>query len=653
MYFNRHIRNCFVGSFASLILLAGIHLQIKMPLSNLGLSETKALRFTPAADDWVQHTIGQMSLEEKIGQLLQIRCYGDYGSVADYGYQDLRDEIQKYHIGSVVLYSRVSSEGLKRVSPQDAALILNSLQSESQIPLLVAADLERGVATRLTDVPSFPWPMAVGATGDINLAERFGEITAREARAVGIHWALAPVADVNTNPANPTINDRSFGEDPEQVSALVSAFIKGAHSSGLLVTAKHFPGSGDQSIDPHRNIASIDADLDHLRMFEFLPFKAAIAAGVDSIMLAHARVPALDSDAGKITTISSNVIEGSLRQELSFHGVVITDALEMPGLTQVYDHQTGNLSARAAVDAIKAGCDVIMLPGDLDGVFHAIIDAVRGGEIPELQIENSVRKILEMKAAIGLHRNRFVNLNQVVSVTSELQDVEFAQHVADEAVTLVRDNGKLLPLHKVISSSSNAETENAEHQQNGSLAVILLAEGLESTNGREIEREISSGRPDATFFRFDGRFLTSAIPELLKTVDAASQVVLATYIVHEATREFIVNGKRISYFGIKGRGGKLFQEIVTKYPEKTVVIAFGSPYLIASFPRLQTYMCTYAMASTSEISAAKALFGEIQNHAKLPVTLPGVAPRGFSLPWPNGQRGITPDIPQGLKPLRQ
>jgi len=227
-----------------------------------------------------------------------------------------------------------------------------------------------------------------------------------------------------------------------------------------------------------------------------------------------------------------------------------------------------------------------------------------------------------------------VDLDQVVALTSKPQDMALAQHVADESVTLVRDNGKLLPLRKLYLAPKKTETESAESPSKHGLTVILLAEGLEDTHGREFEREVRLRRPDAAIFRFDRRFSGSMIQELLKAVNDADQVVLATYVIHEATRQAVINGKEEKYFGIRGIGGRLFKEIVIKYPEKTAVVALGSPYLVESFPQIQIYICAYAMATTSEISIVKALFGEIQNHATLPVTLPGVAPRGFSLPWP-------------------
>jgi beta-N-acetylhexosaminidase len=581
---------------------------------------------TTESHEWAKQTLKELSLEEKVGQMLQVRYFADYSNFDAYEYKYLRAELQKYHIGSVVFGMHFNGSGPIRSSPLDAARVANQLQRDSKVPLLLAADLERGVASRLSDVPAFPWPMAFGAANDWNDVERFAAITGREARAIGVQWALAPVADLNSNPSNPIINTRSFGEDPEHVGALVAAFIRGAHANGLLVTAKHFPGNGNTSVDSHRALVSLDADWDHLAKVEFPPFKTAIDAGVDSILLAHARVPALEPDPDKITTISAKVVTGTLKGQLGFKGVVLTDALEMQGLTRLYDPNRGSPTALAAVDAVKAGCDVIMVPTDLDGAFHAIIESVRNGEILESRINESVRKVLEMKAAVGLNKSRLVDLDQVQALTSQPKDIDFAQHIADSAITLVRDTGRMLPLQRT-------EPVSGKH----GLVAILDAMGLESGNGHEFEKALKARRPDAMVFFFDGRFSGGLTPEILKAANEADQVIAVAYAVHGGTRQRKADGARLSSFGLLGPSRQLLQQVLTTAPDKTIVIALGSPYLIEDFPGIKTYICTYAMASTSELSAVKALFGEIQNHAKLPVTLPGVAPRGFSIRWPSAE----------------
>jgi beta-N-acetylhexosaminidase len=359
-------------------------------------------------------------------------------------------------------------------------------------------------------------------------------------------------------------------------------------------------------------------------------------------MLAHARVPAIDPDPNKIATISDKVVTNVLQKQLGFKGVVLTDALEMKGITTLYDPKKGSPTALAAVDAVKAGCDVIMIPTDLDGAFHAIIDAVRSGEIPESRIDQSVRKILQMKAAVGLHKNRFVDLEHVVELTSKPEDMAFAQHVADEAVTLVRDNGRTLPLQKTSSSARSTEVPGTDPQSKHSLIAVVLAEVLESTNGPEFERALKARRSDAHVFYVDRRTANAGGIQVLESVKEADKVVVAAYVVHGGARQTVVDGETITSYGLRGPSGELLEKILAEAPEKTVVIALGSPYLIANLPRIQNYMCTYAMATTSEISAVKALFGEIHNHAKLPVTLPGIAPRGFSLAWPTQERRNEP-----------
>jgi len=589
---------------------------------------------TREGHNWVEQTLKGLSLEEKVGQMLQIRCYADYVGFEEPAYKHLREELEKYHIGSVIFGMHFNKSGAVRSSPLNSAKVANQLQSDSKLPLLLAADVERGVASHLKDVPSFPWAMAWGAVGDPSTVERFGAITAREARATGIHWALAPVADVNSNPSNPAINDRSFGEDPEEVGTLVAAYIHGAHENGLLVTAKHFPGHGDSSIDSHRGIPSIDGDPAHLDKFEFPPFKKAIEAGVDSIMLAHARVPAIDPDRNKVATTSVKVVTNVLQKQLGFKGIVVTDALEMKGITTLYDPKKGSPTALAAVDAVKAGCDVIMIPTDLDGAFHAIVDAVRSGEIAESRIDDSVRKILGMKTRVGLDKNRFVNFDHVTELASKPEDMTFAQHIADEAITLVRENGRLLPLQRSEAHGSRPGTPNGDESQGHPLTVVLLAEILEATNGYNFEREIMSRYPEARVFYVDTRTANAGGVQVLAAVKQADEIVVAAYVAHGGIHQVVVDGKTLTSYGLRGPSGALLQKILAVAPEKTAVIALGSPYLIASFPQIQNYLCAYSMTTTSEISAVKALFGEIQNHAKLPVTLPGVATRGFSIPWP-------------------
>jgi len=604
-----------------------------MSTTNAQKSGVDSNRLSSQGQAWLEETLSRLSLEEKVGQMLQLRFYLDYKDFDGGEYKVLREQIKKYHIGSLVCGMHFGSSGPIRSSAIDAANAANRLQADSKLPLLLAADLERGVASRLHDVPPFPWPMAFGAVDDSKTVEQFATITAEEARAVGIQWALAPVADVNNNPANPIINTRSFGENPERVGALVAAFVRGAHNKGLLVTAKHFPGNGDTVIDSHHDVAIVQGDLDHLKAIELPPFQSAIDFGVDSIMSAHVKVPALEPDPGRIATTSPKILDQVLRKQLGFKGLVLTDALEMQGLTKMYDPRKGSPTALAAVDAIKAGNDVIMIPTDLDGAFRAIVAAVRSGEIPESRIDRSVRRILEMKASVGLNVNRFVDLHHASETTSKPEDMAFAQHVADEAVTLVRDDISILPL-RAEGTRKQGFPSQPDAKSGSGLLVVLMAEAFERDAGKDFERELKARCPDANVIYFDGRIASNRIPEILQAVAQSERVLVGAYVIHRAAQQVMVDGMPKTYFGMAGPSGKLLQEIISVASDKTAVVSLGSPYLIESLPQIKTYICTYAMTSASEISAVRALFGEIQNHAKLPVTLPGVAPRGFALPWP-------------------
>jgi beta-N-acetylhexosaminidase len=236
---------------------------------------------------WADQTLKQLTLEEKVGQMLQIRLYGDYPNFGDLDFLIVRNQIQKYNVGSVDFASRMSGPNLVKATPVQVAAVLNELQRDSKLPLLVGADIERGLASRVSDTPEFPFPMAFGAIDKPEVAEKFAAIAAQEAREVGIQWTFAPDADVNSDPANPIINTRSFGEDPTLVGEMVHAYICGAHQGGMLVAVKHFPGEGDTALDPHIRVTRIKADKDHLEQYELPPFRKAIETGADSVMVAQ------------------------------------------------------------------------------------------------------------------------------------------------------------------------------------------------------------------------------------------------------------------------------------------------------------------------------------------------------------------------------
>src|SRR6202166_4348690 len=327
------------------------------------------IRQTRDGEKWAEKTLHKLTLEEKIGQVFMIWCRASFLNVENPEYLQWREDMHRYHVGSFAMTVHVDGPYLLRSEPYEAAELLNRLQLDSKLPLLFAADFERGVSMRLQGTTVFPHAMAFGGDGKMEDAENFGRITGEESRAIVIHWNFFPDADVNSNPANPIINTRSFGEDPQQVGDLATAYIKGAHANGMMATVKHFPGHGDTATDSHLGVAQVTGDMARLKSVELPPFQKAIAAGVDSVMVAHVSIPALDSDPNHVATTSPAIVTRLLKNQLGFKGIVVTDALDMAALTRLYAANVG----RAAVDAFKAGNDVLLIPADLDASYHAML----------------------------------------------------------------------------------------------------------------------------------------------------------------------------------------------------------------------------------------------------------------------------------------
>src|SRR5262249_13011625 len=286
---------------------------------------------------WAEKTLKKLLLEEKIGQLFMVRvAMPQFVNITSPGYQGWRDQISRYHLGALLMTVPAEGPSLSKSEPYEIAMLINQLQHDNKVPLIMAADYERGLSMRLNGVTVFPHAMAFGATGKPEFAEQFGRIVAEESRAIGVEWNLFPVADVNSNPANPVINTRSFGEDPAQVGAMASAYVRGARKAGLLTAAKHFPGHGDTATDSHLGVATVNRTREQIEQIDLPPFRAAIDAGSDAVMVAHVTAAALDPDPNKVATTSAEVTTQLLKKELRFTGLVVTDAMDMAGLTRVY-----------------------------------------------------------------------------------------------------------------------------------------------------------------------------------------------------------------------------------------------------------------------------------------------------------------------------
>jgi beta-N-acetylhexosaminidase len=390
----------------------------------------------------------------------------------------------------------------------------------------------------------------------------------------------------------------------------------------MLTTVKHFPGHGDTATDSHLGVASVNVDRAHLDSIELPPFRRAIAAGVDSVMVAHVTVPALDPDPNHVATISPIIVSDLLEKQLNFKGIVVTDALDMAGLTHLFANNIG----RAAVEAFKAGNDLLIIPADFPASYNSMLQAVQSGEISRDRLDHSVLKILKAKASLDLQKARLVDVNALATTVGKPENLAFGQQVSESAITLVRDNGKVLPLKSKGTAKAGLPYTTKEETHNQTLAV-LFSDDVRTESGRAFGREFHARIPDARMIYVDSRIATDMTNDVLKAVDEAKTVVAAVYVVPMA-------GKVGNSVAMSDASGTLLQRVLDHAADKTAVIAMGNPYLAADFPKIENYMCTFSNASVSEIAAVKALFGEIPIRGHLPVTIPNIAARGAGIERP-------------------
>jgi beta-N-acetylhexosaminidase len=537
-----------------------------------------------------------MTLREKIAQLVVVPCDGEPRSSRSAEYRKYLHWVRDLRVGGLIMMNAFENGSMRKDQPYGMAVFLNRMQKAAAVPLLVGGDFERGDSMRVESELKFPHAMAFAATGDTSLSRYEGEITARQARAIGVPWIFAPVADVNNNPDNPIINIRSYGENPEEVAAHVRAFIEGAHASGgpVLVCAKHFPGHGDTATDSHLDLAVLEADKARLESLELVPFRAAIAAGADSIMTAHIAVPALDQP-DLPSTLSRAVLTGLLREELQFHGLIVTDALTMNGVAKQWT------PAQSAVKAIEAGADVLLMPPDPEAAIEGVLHAVKQGRIARARIDESVTRVLAAKARLGLNRRRTVDPDALLDELDQPEDVARVQEIADRAVTLVKNGGNLLPLSKKAVAS-----------------FLVLTESHYSTEGRDFAREVRARVPDARIAILEPSVSDAVFDQALAGTKDAEAVVVAAFVSVAAARGSVA---------LAGGYPKLLDALIAS-GKPVVLIALGNPYLVRSFPGVSAYLAAYSPVPPSEIAAAKALFGEIAIQGRLPVTIPGIAKYG-------------------------
>lgn len=535
------------------------------PLSSVTPEPT----FQEKQSAWVEKILLEMTLEEKVGQLFMIAVYSNKRE-ADY--QIVENQVRKYHLGGVAFFQ---GNALKQ------AELTNRYQSASQIPLLVGLDAEWGLGMRLNNTYSFPKAITIGAAKDTDLAEQIGAEIARQCKRIGVHFNFAPVADINSNPRNPVINYRSFGESVSNVSDLTAAFVRGHRKQNVMTSAKHFPGHGDTHVDSHYDLPVLNHSLQHIRDVESAPFRALIKDSVASVMIGHLNVPALDK--GVPATVSEKVIKGYLQTELGFQGLVISDALNMRGLLKSFP------VGEAEVRAFKAGNDMLLQTANIDKAYKAVLDACISGTITETELDESVRKILKAKFWVGLDTYRPVDLKNIAADLDNEKSKELKQLVYNRAVTVTRDEFGLIPIK--------------------GLATVEMA-------------SIAVGADAGNLFQSTLELYGNVTPYLLQ--DKPSGSTDWQNITDEAVKNDLVivsihkvrQSEKLDY-GITEPTLSLLRDIQKR--SRLIVCVFGNPYSLKFFDEFETVLCGFEDEEEAQMAAANVLFGVNSANGKVPV----------------------------------
>jgi beta-N-acetylhexosaminidase len=551
---------------------------------------------------WVQRTLEAMTLEQRVGQLLMLRMPGGFESQRGATTRELERLLQLVRPGAFLV---------EVGSPLDIAHRINSLQAQSSLPLLFASAMEWGAGTTLwspTYLPSaieggggtvFPFNMGIAAMRDPWMAELAGRVTATEARAVGIHWLLAPVVDINTTPENPFVNIRGYSSDPEVVATFAAAFIRGAAAAGVLTTAKHFPGHGDTRVGSNVALPVVHADSTLLLERELLPFRAAIGAGVASIMVGHIAVPGLTGGLANPATLAPQIGRDLLRRRLGFNGIVVTDAMDVGALHHIIGYSPGELAVRA----IEAGADIVIAPPDPVLAHTALLAAVRSGRIHYTRVDSSVARVLRAKASMGLQRRRDVSLDSVVHVVGAPEHEIVATNIAARSLTLARDSAGLLPL---------------DPRRVRDVTVVAFSSRNDVTAGRVFAAELESiyGR-GVTFFRVDPSSSEALADSAVSRAARSDATILATFLMPPDVEGSL-------YLPVQARRLARRLEDASR---RMVVVSFGEPYGPATLPGASTYLLAWQpRGRAAQEVAARALAGRLPLPGRLPVQLPRTPP---------------------------
>ncbi|MFC1581870.1 glycoside hydrolase family 3 N-terminal domain-containing protein, partial [Candidatus Neomarinimicrobiota bacterium] len=542
-------------------------------------------------ESWAEKTLSELTLRQKIAQMLIYPMNLEF--------------LNKNHSINTELKKMISTDGIGGIHlwSGSAALsysYLNELQKLSPIPILVEADLEKGLNQQFKSGTAMPPALAIAATGNVENAYKIGQIVGREGRAVGIHLNLAPVVDVNNNADNPIINVRSFGDDPELVGEYASNFINGLHASNMLAAAKHFPGHGDTQTDSHSYLAEIPSDSTQLWEIELRPYQTVIEADVDIIMVSHIQAPNYQPAAGMPATFSEFWIKKILRNRLGFQGAVITDAMDMASITSNFSDQF------ALVSAINAGCDIIIQNHDYKGAIDKIEEAVLTGLIDLSRIDEAAFRMLKLKQKVGLHLNSTVDYKSMQSTLGNSDHSKVAKKVSGEALTLVKDDKSLIPLKL----------------QPEDLLYIIDVWGREYNHSQSIlSKKIKQSLSNAISYSIDESDSHNQLESILSEIPNEATVLVNLFSLPKAWKNRIFLTETQSTF---------IQKLIDKVDE-SIMVSFGNPYLITEFPNVNSYLIAYNDAPVIQAAVHSALIGLQPIAGKLPLEIKGIAERGFGI----------------------
>ena len=550
---------------------------------------------------WAEKTLKKLTLREKISQMMVVSVNMRFMNYESKQWQDIQKYIAADGIGVLHIWFGDAGSSLT---------MLNDMQVKSKVPILVDADIESGLGRRYPGAVTLPPMMAIAATGDPQYAYEAGRISALESRAVGIHFNLSPVVDVNNNPKNPIINTRSFGEIPDSVNLYSVQFIRGLHDYGMLAAAKHFPGHGDTETDSHSSLAQIPSDSARLWQTELPPFQKAIDAGVDAVMVAHVNSPDYQNHAENPASLSSFWLQDILREKMKFDGVIITDAMRMGGIVKNYSDEY------ALIATVQAGSDIIIQNQNLKKSIDVIENAVFNGTISESRIDDSALKVLKMKEKVGLHLNKTISINNTHRAMGEATNFKLAKEMATKAITLVKNEGDILPLQPDL---------------NEKLYVIDLYDGPNNHSESSFTKQLKSNGRKVISFQIDESDSAAITDYILSKIPEDGLVFLNAFANPTEHKDEIFLPKVEARF---------VNELIRKC-EKVIVTSFGSPYLIQDFPDAPVYICAYKSSEILQTAAVNVIKGKANVSGILPVTIPGIAVNGTGIQikakkWPTG-----------------